>query len=107
MTLWHEFLSNPNNQRFVADWSAELDNALHYLSSDLDPDSTEISVAGNQEQWMVLADLNRNTTSDVSINNDTPNDYRYNVSASLSEQDIGNMPTWIKTRKESYGFTIS
>ena len=94
---WQEFLQTPYGQSNVRDWFDKLQAVIQSQEPEDEP-SEEQEVT--REEWMMLSDLN--TPFDNS--EQTPEStYDWHLDrANYSEQQIHEMPTWIKTNKEEY-----
>ena len=94
---WHEFLHTPYGQSNVPDWFDKL-QAVNQSQEPEDEPSVEQKTT--REEWMILSDLH--TPFDNS--EQTPDStYDWHLDrANYSEQQIQEMPTWIKTSKEEY-----
>jgi ATP-dependent DNA helicase PIF1 len=97
INCWHEFLQTPYGQSNVPDWFDKLQTVIQSQEPDHEP-SEEQEVT--REEWMILSDLN--TPFDNSEQTpDSTHDWHLDR-ANYSEQQIHEMPTWIKTNKEDY-----
>ncbi len=54
-----------------------------------------------QEEWMILSDLNTPFDNSEQTSHESTHDWHLDK-ANYSEQEIHEMPTWIKTNKEEY-----
>ena len=97
INCWHEFLQTPYGQSCVPDWFDKLQTVIQSQERDDEPsEAQEVT----REEWMILSDLN--TPFDSSEEpTESACDWHFD-SANYSEQQIHEMPTWIKTNKEDY-----
>ena len=97
INCWHEFLQTHYEQANVSDWLDKLQTVIQSQEPEDEP-SEEQEVT--REEWMIL--LNLNTPFDNS--EQTPySTYDWHLDrANYSEQQITEMPTWIKTNKDQY-----
>lgn len=96
ITCWHEFLQTPYAQTIVPDWFDKLQDVIQ---SQEEPDTESIESDSNtREEWMIISDLHtpfENSHETLPSTHDWHQDrVRY------TDQQIGEMPTWIKTMKE-------
>ena len=97
INCWHKFLQTPYGQSNVPDWFDKLQTVIQSQGPE-DDSSEEQEVT--REEWMILFDLN--TPFDNSEQTPGPAHGWYLDIANYSEQQIHEMPTWIKTNKENY-----
>ena len=92
---WHEFLNTDYAKCHVPNWIDDLQNAIH--SNQESNDEPDEQPENELEEWMVLSNLNKPfETKETSDNNiDWHLDRKH-----YSEQQIGEMATWIKTRQK-------
>ncbi|CAB4011401.1 ATP-dependent DNA helicase PIF1 [Paramuricea clavata] len=97
INCWHEFLQTAYGQSNVPDWFDKLQAVIQSQESEDEPSEEQETT---REEWMILSDLN--TPFDNS--EQTPEStYDWHLDrANYSEQQIHEMPTWIKTNKEEY-----
>ena len=97
INCWHEFLQTPYGQSNVPDWFDKLQAVIQSQEAEDEPSEEQETT---REEWMILSDLN--TPFDNS--EQTPEStYDWQLDrANYSEQQIQEMPTWIKTNKEEY-----
>ncbi|CAB3985549.1 ATP-dependent DNA helicase PIF1 [Paramuricea clavata] len=97
INCWHEFLQRPYGQSNVPDWFDKLQAVIQSQEPEDEPSEEQETT---REEWMILSDLN--TPFDNS--EQTPEStYDWHLDrANYSEQQIQEMPTWIKTNKEEY-----
>ena len=97
INCWHEFLQTPYGQSNVPDWFDKLQAVIQSQEAEGEPAERQETT---REEWMILSDLN--TPFDNS--EQTPEStYDWHLDrANYSEQQIREMPTWIKTNKEEY-----
>ena len=102
---WNQFLQTEQAQQLVPNWSRELDTISAYIEGNLDDDTDCETGLGEREEWMFLAELNM-SSSESSSNSDaefisSPN-YWQQQNQTYTEEQIGNIPTWIEQQKESF-----
>ena len=97
INCWHEFLQTPYGQSNIPDWFDKLQAVIQSQEAEEEPSEEQETT---REEWMILSDLN--TPFDNS--EQTPEStYDWHLDrANYSEQQIQEMPTWIKTNKEEY-----
>ena len=97
INCWHEFLQTPYGQSNVPDWFDKLQAVIQSQEAEEEPSEEQETT---REEWMILSDLN--TPFDNS--EQTPEStYDWHLDrANYSEQQIQEMPTWIKTNKDEY-----
>ena len=97
INCWHEFLQTPYGQSDVPDWFDKLQAVIQSQQSEGEPYEQQETT---REEWMILSDLH--TPFDNS--EQTPEStYDWHLDrANYSEQQIQEMPTWIKTNKQEY-----
>jgi hypothetical protein len=96
ITCWHEFLQTPYAEANIPDW---FDNLQDMVQNQEEPD-TELVVSDNntREEWMIIiSDLR--TPFENSDDHSSLHDWQQDR-IGYTEQQIGEMPTWIKTKKE-------
>ena len=59
-------------------------------------------MSGEQEEWMLLAELNSSLSSSSMHTLDTPDSYWEGDRKNYTDEQIGNMTSWISTQKEQY-----
>ena len=96
ITCWHEFLQTPYAQANVPDWLDKLQNVVQNQEEpDSDP-NLSLDNSNNREEWMIISDLHtpfKNTCETEMSSHDWHQDRTRN-----SDQEIGDMPTWIKNK---------
>ena len=97
INCWHKFLQTPYGQSNVPDWFDKLQTVIQSQEPEDDP-SEEQEVT--REEWMILYDLNTPFDNSEQTPGQT-HDWYLDI-ANYSEQQIHEMPTWIKTNKENY-----
>ena len=97
INCWHEFLQTPYGQSNVPDWFDKLQAVVQSQETEDEPSEEQETT---REEWMILSDLN----SPFDNSEQTPEStYDWHLDrANYSEQQIQEMPTWIKTNKEEY-----
>ena len=97
INCWHEFLQTPYGQSSVPDWFDKLQTVIQSQERDDEPsEAQEVT----REEWMILSDLNTPFDSSEETTKSAC-DWHFD-STNYSEQQIHEMPTWIKTNKEDY-----
>jgi hypothetical protein len=96
INCWHEFLQTPYGQSNVPDWFDKLQAVIQSQEAEDEPSEQQETT---REEWMILSDLN--TPFDNS--EQTPEStYDWHLDrANYSEQQIQEMPTWIKKTKRN------
>ena len=97
INCWYELLQTTNGQSNVPDWFDKLQTVIQSQEPDHEP-SEEQEVT--REEWMVLSDLHTPFDNSEQTPDSTHNWHLDR--ANYSEQQIYEMPTWIKTNKEDY-----
>ena len=97
INCWHEFLQTPYGQNNVPDWFDKLQAVIQSQESEPEP-CEEQQVT--REEWMILSDL-RTPFHTSEQTSEFRHDWHLD-SANYSEQQIHEMPTWIKTNKEDF-----
>jgi hypothetical protein len=91
---WQEFLQTPNGQSNVPDWFDKLQAVIHSQEPEDEPFEEQ---ERTREEWMILSDLH--TPFDNSEQTpETTYDWHLDI-VNYSEQQIHEMPTWIRTNK--------
>ena len=89
----------------VPNCSLQLDSVSQYVQQDVDSLDICESDTGERDEWMYLAELNLNATS----NNNQPGltkEYWQIDRSNYSPQEIGDMPHWINTQKSVFSKKI-
>ncbi len=94
---WQDFLQTPYGQSNVPDWFDKLQAVIQSQEPENEPSEEE---ERTQEEWMILSDLNTPFDNSEQTSEST-HDWHLDR-ANYSEQQIHEMPTWIKTNKEEY-----
>ena len=92
---WHDFLQTPYAQNNVPDWFDKLQNVLQ--NQEGNNEDQVVSETNAREEWMIISDLHtpfENNDEHSSFYNWQQDRARY------TEQQIGEMPAWIKNHKE-------
>ena len=94
INCWHEFLQTPYGQSNVPDWFDKLQAVIQSQEAEDEPSEQQ---GTTREEWMILSDLNTPFDNSEQIPEST---YDWHLDrANYSEQQIQEMPTWIKTIK--------
>ncbi len=94
---WQDFLQTPYGQSNVPDWFDKLQAVIQSQEPEDEPSEEQ---ERTREEWMILSDLNTPFDNSEQTSEST-HDWHLDR-ASYSEQQIHEMPTWIKTNKEEY-----
>jgi hypothetical protein len=97
INCWHEFLETPYGQSNVPDWFDKLQAVIQNQEPQDEP-SVEQEVT--REEWMILSDLNT-PFSNSEQTGGSAHDWHFDR-ANYSEQQVQEMPTWIKRNKDDY-----
>ncbi|CAB3977795.1 ATP-dependent DNA helicase PIF1 [Paramuricea clavata] len=97
INCWHEFLQTAYGQSNVPDWFDKLQTVIQSQESEDEPSEEQETT---REEWMILSDLNTPFENSQQTPESTYDWHRDR--ANYSEQQIQEMPTWIKTNKEEY-----
>ena len=93
----YEFFQTPYGQSNVPDWFDKLQTVIQSQEPDNEPSGVhEVT----RKEWMILSDLN--TPFDNSEQTPESTHDWYLDRANYLEQQVQEMPTWIKTNKEDY-----
>jgi hypothetical protein len=101
VSQWQEFLQTPYAQANVPDWFDKLENAIQSQEGTENSPQEQDSV--DREEWMVISDLH--TPFENSEQTESTG-YWYQDRASYTDQQIGEMPNWIKTMQEQSSTTV-
>ena len=99
---WQEFLHTPYAQTHVPDWFDKLQSVIH-SQAEPDVEPVELQNIDTRDEWMILSDLH--TPFQNSEQNSDMIHYWHQDRAKYTNQQIGEMPTWIKTKKEQDNVT--
>ena len=97
---WHDFLKSPYAEDHVPNWEIKLQQVL----DNVEQPKTELcdDPTMDKEEWMILSDFhNSNINFDSDIVKQSSFDWHLD-SVQYTDQQIGEMPNWIKLKKESY-----
>ncbi len=94
---WQEFLQTPYGQSNVPDWFDKLQAVIQSQEPEDEPSEEQ---ERTREEWMILSDLHTPFDNSDQTSEST-HDWHLDR-ANYSEQQIHEMPTWIKTNKENY-----
>ncbi len=94
---WQDFLQTLYGQSNVPDWFDKLEAVIQSQEPEDEPSEEQ---ERTQEEWMILSDLNTPFDNADQTSGST-HDWHLDR-ANYSEQQIHEMPTWIKTNKENY-----
>jgi hypothetical protein len=100
VNAWHKFLSLPYAQKHVPNWTEKMQNVLDNIELSIE-ELTE-NDHQSQEEWMMLSQFH---SSGVNCNAKNPKgscNYNWHLDCTkYSEQDLGEMPNWVKTKKDN------
>ena len=104
ISKWQQFLQTPYAESNVPDWFDKLQSVIQNLQN---PDDQPITTqpVNTQEEWMIISDLHAPFSDSPQTN--TESCYNWQNDRSLySEQQIGEMPTWIRNMREQTNQTL-
>ena len=94
---WQDFLQTPYGQSNVPDWFDKLQAVIQSQEPEDEPSEEQ---ERTREAWMILSDLHTPFDNSEQTSDST---YDWHLDrANYSEQQIHEMPTWMKTNKEEY-----
>ena len=96
---WHDFLQTPYAERNVPDWVDKLQNVVLNQEPQFEQPGQEQSEC-HQEGWMILAGLD---ASNDHASDSSTNDWQKDSDNYIQEQ-LNEMPQWIKDKKDSHDF---
>ena len=107
VSYWDSFLESEQGQTLVPNWGQEIDRILCYINALIQTDDFEENEtpSGTREEWMLLAELNTSQSSQEYM--ESLPDSVFTDSRNYTEEQIGNMPTWVKDMKENYSIQQS
>ena len=95
---WHDFLKTPLSKKHVPQWVERFQNVLSCI--EFSSNQHEENEQGTQEEWMILSDYH-NSNSPSNSQNMAQNSCNWQLdSTKYTEQQIGEMPNWIKIKKD-------
>ena len=101
---WQQFLQTPYAKTNVPDWFDKLQSVIQNQGEPenqlVDAQSENTQSENAREEWMIISDLNAPFDDHSQINSESTHCWHSDRS-NYSEQQIGEMPTWIKNMKES------
>jgi hypothetical protein len=96
ITCWNDFLQTPYAQANVPDW---FDKLQEVVQNQEEPDDEPADSGNNaREEWMIISDLHM-PFQNSDENQALLHDWHQNR-AEYTEQQIGEMPAWIKEKKD-------
>ena len=98
---WNDVLQTPYAQNHVTDWYDKLQNVIQNQEANDEEQVVLETTCDSREEWMIIADLRmpfENNDGQSSFDNWQQDRTRY------TEQQIGEMPTWIKNHKEQANY---
>lgn len=95
---WQQFLQTPYTEANVPDWFDKLQSVIQTQqeTEDLHVDAQS---ENTHEEWMIISDLHTPFINSSQTNSESANEW-HNDRSDYSEQQIGEMPTWIKNMRE-------
>ena len=97
INCWHEFLQTPYGQSNVPHWFDKLQAVIQSQEPEDEPSEEQET---SRQEWMILSNLNTPFENSEQTPGSTYD--RHLDRANYSEQQIQEMPTWIKKNKEKY-----
>ena len=101
---WQQFLQTPYAKTNFPDWFDKLQSVIQNQEEPenklVDAQSENTQSENAREEWMIISDLNAPFDDHSQINSESTHCWHSDRS-NYSEQQIGEMPTWIKNMKES------
>ena len=96
---WQEFLQTPYAKQNVPDWFDKFQCAIQ---SQEEPEDQLFAIQSEstREEWMIISDLHTPFSESLATNVETAYEWS-NDRGNYSEQQIGEMPTWIKNMREA------
>lgn len=95
---WHDYLNTSFAKEHVLQWAERLQNVLHNI--ELSNDQHVENEQHIQEEGMILSDYH-NSNSHFNSQNLAENSCNWQLdSTKYTEQQIGEMPNWIKMKKD-------
>ena len=98
---WQDFLQTPYGQSNIPDWFDKLQAVIQSQEPEDEPSEEQ---ERTQEEWMILSDLH--TLFDNSEQTSQSAHEWHLDRGNYSEQQIHEIPTWIKTNKEEYTIDV-
>lgn len=96
INCWQDFLQTPYGQNHVPQWLQKLEAIV---PSQVEPDNEQFEQDANtHEEWMILSDLH--TPFENSEENPELTHNWHQDRHQYTDQQIGEMPTWIRIMKE-------
>ena len=96
ISSWHDFLQTEYAQTNVPDWFDKLQIVIQNQEvEESEPMETE---PNNHEEWMIISD--RHTPFQNAVESSVQSHGWHRDRLRYTDQQIGEMPTWIKTKKE-------
>ena len=95
ITFWHDFLQTPNAHENVPDWFDKLQDVVQNQEQSQEPIESDNST---REEWMILSDLD--TPFESADSNETSSYDWHQDRTGYTEQQIGEISSWIKTKNE-------
>ena len=96
ISSWHDFLQTEYAQTNVPDWFDKLQNVIQ--NQEIDVDEPADAEPSNREEWMIISD--RRVPFEYAGESSEENHDWQRDRLGYTDQQIGEMPTWIKTKKE-------
>ena len=100
ISAWHNFLESPYAQNHVPNWEVKMQQVTCNLEQ-CNNDSCD-SQPAEIEEWMMLSDFH-NSNINFSQHNPKYDSYDWHQNlVNYTVQQIGEMPSWIKSNKEKF-----
>ena len=104
VSQWQEFLQTAYAHANVPDWFDKLETVIQSQNETenclLQQDTID------REEWMIISDLHTPFENFEGLESSQSTDYWRQDRASYTDQQIGEMPNWIKTMKEQSTTTV-
>lgn len=102
---WHKFLETSYARNNIPNWIDKLQSALHNLTES-DDSNNQQDVDVDQDEWMILSDYHNSKTNFSSNVLSNTHDW-HSDSCKYSQQQIEEMPYWIKTQKDEQSTSLT
>ena len=103
ISAWHNYLSSSSAKSHVPNWEQKLQNVMQNVDSRSTDERNICQEECTQEEWMILSDFH-NSNSNFPNSSEALQDnlqYWHLHTSKYTQQQIGEMPSWIKTKKDS------
>ena len=95
---WKQFLQTPYAEANVPEWFDKLQSVIH-SQHETEDQHVDTHPEDSREEWMVISDLHVPFIDSSQTNSELSYDWN-NDRCHYSEQQIGEMPAWIKNMRE-------